>query len=449
MSAAKDPLRRELEASRRYLETGEGEIRSSEDGVTPDEIAALSAGGKQEKESQGTQIVKLALDAGVELFHDPPGEAFATLPIDGRKETWPLRTKAVRRWLSRLFYESTEKAASSEGTQSALGVLEGKALFDGAEHPVHVRVAQHEGSIFLDLADEEWRAVEITSTGWQVVADPPVKFRRARGMLALPTPIGGGDLVELLRPFLNFATEDDLRLMVAWLVKAVRPTGPYPVLALHGEQGSGKSTAAEVLRSLVDPNEALLRPAPRDERDLVIAGTNGRVIALENLSVIQQWCSDALCRIATGSGFGTRQLYTDDEEALFKAQLPIVLNGIVEVVLSGDLQDRSLVLTLPTITEYQSEEALWEEFERQQPRLLGALLDVVSDAMGRIRSVELDELPRMADFSLWIAAAAPALGWDVGDFMEAYAANRADANETTLGVRFSPRSARWATSRAR
>ena len=66
--------------------------------------------------------------------------------------------------------------------------------------------------------------MEITSTGWQVVTDPPVKFRRARGMLALPTPIGGGDLVELLRPFLNFATEDDLRLMVAWLVmRSARP----------------------------------------------------------------------------------------------------------------------------------------------------------------------------------------------------------------------------------
>ena len=133
-------------------------------------------------------------------------------------------------------------------------------------------------------------------------------------------------------------------------------------------------------------------------------------------------------------GFGTRQLYTDDEEALFKAQLPIVLNGIVEVVLSGDLQDRSIVLTLPTITEYRSEEALWEEFERQQPRLLGALLDVVSAAMRASSRSSSTDLPRMADFAMWIAAAAPALGWDVDDFMAAYAANRADANETTLGA---------------
>ena len=136
MTAAKDPLRRELEASRRYLETGEGEIRSSEDGNAEDgDGAGPAGGGKKEKDSQGTEIAKLALAAGVELFHDPPGDPFATLPVDGRAETWPLRTKAVRRWLSRLYYRAEGKAASSEGTQSALGVLEGIALFDGAEPP--------------------------------------------------------------------------------------------------------------------------------------------------------------------------------------------------------------------------------------------------------------------------------------------------------------------------
>jgi hypothetical protein len=220
--------------------------------------------------------------------------------------------------------------------------------------------------------------------------------------------------------------------MVAWLVMALRPVGPYPVLALHGEQGSGKSTAAEALRMVIDPNEALLRPPPRDERDLVIAGSNGRIVALENLSHIPQWLSDALCRIATGSGFATRELYTDADEAIFSVQLPIVLNGIVEVVIAGDLQDRSIVLTLPTIEEYVSEDDLWDEFEAARPRILGALLDVVSHAMAHERSVVIEELPRMADFARWTAAACPALGWNAEEVLKAYAENRAAANETTL-----------------
>jgi hypothetical protein len=296
---------------------------------------------KAAKDSKATAAVKLALQNDIELFRDPEGEAFATIPIDGRRETWLLKTKTVRRWLERLFYLAREEALGAQATQDALGVLTGMALFDGLEHTVHVRVAARDGAVYLDLADAEWRCVEMTEHGWRVMVDPPVKFKRARGMLPLAAPVGGGSL-ERLSMFLNYAVRDDFRLMVAWLVMALRPTGPYPLLVLHGEQGSGKSTAAEVLRMLIDPNEALLRPPPRDERDLVIAGSNGRLIALENLSVVPQWLSDALCRISTGSGFSTRELYTDADEAIFSVQLPIVVNGIVEVVTSGDLQDRSI-----------------------------------------------------------------------------------------------------------
>jgi hypothetical protein len=386
---------------------------------------------RKERPSKATALVGLALTEGAELFHTPEGEAFATVPIDGRRETWPLKTKTFRRWLARLFYLATKEAPGSQATQDAVAVLEGKALFDGLEHSVYVRTAQHDGAIYLDLADPEWRAVEVTRNGWRVLTSPPVRFKRARGMLPLPMPVRRGSLEEL-RPFLNYASEDDCRLMVAWLVMSLRPVGPYPVLALHGEQGSGKSTAAEALRMIIDPNEALLRPPPRDERDLVIAGSNGRIVALENLSHIPQWLSDALCRIATGSGFATRELYTDADEAIFSVQLPVTLNGIVEVVIAGDLQDRLIVLTLPTIEEYVSEDDLWQAFDLARPRILGALLDVVSHAMANERKVTITELPRMADLARWTAAACPALGWDADELLEVYANNRAAANETTV-----------------
>ena len=61
------------------------------------------------------------------------------------------------------------------------------------------------------------------------------------------------------------------------------------------------------------------------------------------------WLSDALCRLATGGGFGTRQLYSDDEESLFEARRPVLLNGIEEVAVRGDLLDRSLIVTLSPI----------------------------------------------------------------------------------------------------
>jgi hypothetical protein len=135
---------------------------------------------KQGKETKATKLVKLALGEDVEVFHTPPGDAYVTIPIDGRRETWALRTRTVRRWLARLYYEAYEDGVGEQSVKDALGVLGGRAMFDGDEHDVHVRVAGHEGRIYLDLADADWQAVEITADGWRVVANPPVRsFARA------------------------------------------------------------------------------------------------------------------------------------------------------------------------------------------------------------------------------------------------------------------------------
>jgi hypothetical protein len=266
-----------------------------------------------------------------------------------------------------------------------------------------------------------------------VVAEPPVKFRRTRGMLPLPTPVSGGSLSDL-RPFVNIGSEEDWRLLTSWLIAALRPTGPYPVLVVHGEQGSAKSSLTRVLRSLVDPNSAALRTTPRDERDLVIAANNGWLIALDNLSHLPEWLSDALCRLATGSGFATRELYSNDEETIFAAQRPMVLNGIEELATRPDLLDRAILLYLPTIPEeHRHEEAVfWQRFTQAQPQLLGALLGVLSAALCTLPSVTLDRKPRMADFALWACAAAPACGWSQDAFLTAYTGVRDAAHELTL-----------------
>src|SRR5262249_28732422 len=134
-------------------------------------------------------------------------------------------------------------------------------------------------------------------------------------------------------------------------VAALRPTGPYPFLYLLGEQGSAKSSATQIIRDLIDPFKAPLRTTPRDERDLYIAANNGRVIAYDNVSRLEPWLSDALCRLATGGGFSTRTLYTDYEEVLFDMQRPILMNGIEEVANRGDFLERAIMITLPSISE--------------------------------------------------------------------------------------------------
>src|SRR5438552_1447008 len=96
-----------------------------------------------------------------ELFHTATGTAFADLLIDGHRETWPTRSKRLRGWLRRRYYQATGGAASPAEIRSALDLLEARAKFDGPERAVHIRIAEHAGHIYLDLADQQWRAIDI------------------------------------------------------------------------------------------------------------------------------------------------------------------------------------------------------------------------------------------------------------------------------------------------
>jgi hypothetical protein len=385
---------------------------------------------EKRRPSQATVLVNLTADA--ELWHTPDGDAYATVSVDEHRENWPVRSRGFKRWLARQCFVATEKAASSQAVNDALAAIEGQAVFDGPEHDVHVRVAERNETIYIDLGTADWRVVEVAATGWQVVEDPPVKLRRAKAMMPLPSPVKDGS-VDQLRQFIN-VSDEDWPLVVAWLLAAMRPVGPYPVLCLHGEQGSAKTTTARVLRSLVDPNSSPVRCEPREPRDLMIAAKNGWVIALDNLSRLPVWLSDGLCRLSTGGGFSTRMLYENDEEIIFDSMRPVILNGIEELATRGDLLDRSLLVNLPAIPEHRrrNEAEFWGDFERVRPVTFGAMLDAVSEALRNVSLVTFDALPRMADFALWAMAGETALGLDSGQFMAAYSGNREAGNDLAL-----------------
>jgi hypothetical protein len=217
------------------------------------------------------------------------------------------------------------------------------------------------------------------------------------------------------------------------MLAALRPAGPYPLLALDGEQGSGKSTASRMVRRLVDPNAADVRAAPGNERDLLVAARGSQVLALDNLSFVPEDMADGLCRLATGGGFGERMLYTNGEEYLTYACNSVLLNGINSVLHRGHLADRAIAVTLLPIPDERRRPELevWTEFEAAAPGVLAALLDGLVVALRRLPEVKLERLPRMADFARLACAAAPAFGWSEEEVLEALEANRA---KTDAGV---------------
>lgn len=366
------------------------------------------------------------------LWHDANRVAFASYPINGHLENWPIRSRDFRMWLSGRFYEETGGAVGGQALEDGIRILEARAVNDGPLCEPFIRIGHQDGRLYLDLCHDDWRAIEIAGTGWTIVEKPTVKLMRSTAMRSLAAPEPGG-LIEELRRFVN-TSDDDFMMVAAWLVAAMRHRGPYPILVLNGEQGSGKSVVSRMLRSLIDPSAAPIRSVPKDDRDLVVSAGNSWLMVFDNLSAVPAWLSDALCRLATGSGFATRMLHTDNAEAIFEAARPIILNGIPSLTDRPDLADRALTIHLKAIPEDErrAEDELLAEFEAARPRIISALCDAASCALRNVDKVKLERAPRMADFVKWITSAESGLGWEPGEFIAAYNRNRRDVSETTF-----------------
>jgi hypothetical protein len=256
----------------------------------------------QQEKTQKQKLVDLAVEE-VELFHTPDEKPYASIRSEGgRRENWPVRGRRFRQFLTGRYYKKMGSPPDSTALKDAIATLEAMALFDGEECHVYLRIAEYDGRLYLDLANEKLEAIEIRLEGWSEVADPPVKFVRSPNAAPLPYPVRGGTIEEL-RPFLNLreadgpnGSDDDFFLVVGWLLNCLNPSGPYIICDLEGEQGSAKTTTARLLRSLVDPAVEPMRSPPREMRDLAIAAAGNWMIALDNLSGLKPFLSDALCR---------------------------------------------------------------------------------------------------------------------------------------------------------
>lgn len=383
--------------------------------------------------TQATFLAELA-DKLASFYHAPDGRVFANILFkDGHRENVSMRTRAFRCWLSLIYYEKTQNVPGNRAVEDALNLLRSKAE-QGPAYSVYIRVGGADGVLYIDLGCPQWRAIKVTPDGWEMVSDPPVRFFRSKSTGKLPEPQRGGRLAEL-NNYLN-VREGDLPLVYAWLLGAYAPRGPYPLLALYGQQGSAKTTLARVLKALTDPDSSPVRAEPRDIRDLHIYAFHTWVLAMDNISSIHDWMSDSLCRLSTGGAYSTRMLYSDDEEMLFEAMRPAIINGVVETVTRPDLLERTIALELPGLPEdnRKTEQQFWSEFAQDAPYIFGSLLDVLAAILKNYDTVKLDKLPRMADFIQWVSAAEQPLELPSGYFAQAFRENQNSAVEDILST---------------
>jgi hypothetical protein len=383
------------------------------------------------KVPQTTRLLRLAETAV--LFHTPAGAAFMTIPVKKHRETYDVTSGDAGRWLRSEYYRAYRTAPSDAVVRTVQQTLAARAIHDGPEEQVHLRVAEKEGVVYIDLSNETWQVLRVDGNGTRIENNAPVQFRRTAGMQKLPYPSPDGSLDDL-RSFINVREDDDWTLLKAWMLGAVRPRGPYPILEVNGPQGAAKSSACRIIRSFIDPNTSALKSAPKDERDLFIQANRSWICVFDNLSGVKADTSDALCRVATGGGFGTRRLYTDDDELVIDVMRPIIINGIGPQATRGDLLDRSITITLNAITDEtrQDEDTFYSKLEAARPSVFGGLVNALSLAIKNHPSVQLRELPRMADFTRWVVAGEPALGVRVGTFLRAYRNNRERVHDRVL-----------------
>lgn len=361
------------------------------------------------KVSQADQLVELVEDR-YRLGVSAVGEPFA-VPLLGPQVVRMLRGRggSLRAELASEYAADHSKAPSSSALADALLVLQGRAQQQPPE-TLHLRVAQHAGSLLLDLGGMCGRVVRVDPGGWTVLPSGPVLFRRSEASGPLPAPVPGGSLDELRR-MLNVPAAD-WPLVVAWLVAALLPDVPHPVLALMGEHGTGKSSAARLLGGLIDPSPAQLRSAPRDVEGWAVAAAGSWVVGLDNISTVPDWFSDSLCRAVTGDGMVRRALYTDSGLSVLAFRRVVLLTSIDPGALRGDLADRLLGVECQLIDDAgRLEEAqLAADWAAAHPRVLGALLDLTAAVLEVLPGIHLTRRPRMADFGRVLAAVDEVMG---------------------------------------
>ena len=389
---------------------------------------------EEPKKSHADITIEQALGYGDIFFHNSVEETYVAVDKGRVYEIHRLEDKKYQMLLRKRFYDEIGKALSKDNINQAIGVLEAKALYEGAELEVYKRCAEVDGVTYYDLCDKESTIIKIDETGWKVDDDKQMLFIKKSNMSEQVMPVPCGDLLGLLNKHFRFKDEEDSMLHAVSLVTRFISDIPHPIAVIHGDKGASKTTTMRMNRSLIDPAPRDVISMPKGIQDLAIVISNNYMPCFDNLDTISAEKSDLLCIASTGGGYSKRKLYSDDDETIVSFKSRITLNGINVVATRADLLDRCIVLTLERIPEDERKEErlVWNSFNEDKPKILGAIFTILSVAKRIYETVELSKLGRMADFTRWGYAIAEAMGIGGEVFLKAYLNNQKKANQEAV-----------------
>ncbi|MCA9359936.1 hypothetical protein KC850_02765 [Candidatus Kaiserbacteria bacterium] len=398
------------------------------------EVTSKNSGQYFGGDTGATKLIDKILEEEIELFHSKERTPYARYKVNGRIYTSPLQSESFKQYLQDLLFRITKIPPTKYYKDQILDTLVSKAVYDGETHEVHLRSAWCGDVLYYDLGSAG--VVKVSSDGWQVERQGEVYFRNFQHQSDQCVPVEGGNLDEIFQ-FLNISNENIKTLLKAYLVTVLIPDIPRPMLAIHGAQGSAKSTTLRFLKSLIDPSEVDLLSFPRKMEELIQQLSHQYLVCYDNMSKISEEQSDTLARAVTGNSFTKRKLFTDDEDFVYRFRRAVALNGINLVATKPDLLDRALIIELKRVSDEGRipERDLWSRFEEVKPRLLGAMFTALSKAM-KVNSEEIElsdsYVPRLADHYEWCKRVMVALELNPNDYAIAYRSNMDIQNEEAI-----------------
>ena len=370
----------------------------------------------------------------IELFVDQYNVPHASIKIDNHVEILSLNNRRFKNLLYKICYNETKKL-NSEKIEGILNILKADAEFSGNKKKVDLRVVKKDDyTFYYDLTNNSWTIIKITPEGWTLIEEDtsiPILFKRYSNQMAqvIPTIYDKGDIFDKFMDLLNLKDEKNRLLLKCYIISLFIPEIAKPILILHGEQGSAKSTLEELIKMLVDPSILKTLSFPRDINELVQQLAHNYIAYFDNISIIPHWISDVLCRAVTGSGFSKRQLFTDDDDFIYTFLRCVGINGINLGSIKADLLDRSIIIQLERIPKKKRRkiENLWKEFNKIKPQLLGYILHIIVKVLNvkkEGREITLpDGFNRMADFEEYGEIIARCMNYQENEFLRAYQEN--------------------------
>jgi len=377
-------------------------------------------------------IVATAVEAGTRFFQDQHGDVFAWISTTGEDPHFEcLRIRSREFQVRLLDLIRARSQASTEGKETtslptpsdikhAIELL-GLQAYDSQRIKLANRCRANDDGACIDLGDNDWRMITATSLGWEVERQSGPLFYRTQHQEPLVEPTRGGDIEELFK-FVPVETDEEKLLITAWTIASLYPLVPCPILLFVGQQGSAKTTRSRRLRTLLDPS---VTPVLGDMEmsDLFLTFQHHAVPCFENVSRFSRREADMFCRAVTGNGVERRKLYTDSDQKLYSFRRPIIINGLDTPSIRPDFLDRCVIINCRRIQDFVPLQKLDRDFEAARPRLLGAMLDLLVEALKLLGSTTPAKEFRMADFAHFGRAVAKALGKNAVDFDKAYRAN--------------------------